>query len=89
MNYPETYLHICHNQSGEHWIQEIKSNWIVDIKVRIKHWIKTQFCDEIKLNGDIMPMVDGEYTATIYTDGREPDGGICWDCAGFYTTLTY
>lgn len=88
VTYPETYLYVYNNRSGESWIQEIKDNWLMDIKTRIKHFLKTEFCDEVKLDGDICRL-DGEYTATIYTDGREPDGGVCWDSAGFYCKSTY
>ena len=88
MNYPETYLHIRHNQSGETWIQEIKPNWLLDIQTRIRHFLKTEFGGELKLDG-IQAHLDGDYTATIYTDGREPDCGICWCYAGFWVKTTY
>ncbi len=89
MTYPETYLYVYHNRSGDFWIQEIQPNWLMDITARIKHFLKTEFSGELKLDGKPISMIDGDYTATIYTDYREPDGGVCWDCAGFYTKSAY
>ena len=80
----ETYLHIRHNSTGEEWTQEIEDDWTMDLKSRVKHWLKGEFCGELKLDGDIDIMLDGEYTGTIYTDNRKPDSGICWTCGGFY-----
>jgi len=88
--YPETYLHVYENATGEEWIQEIKSNWVLDLRARIQHFLRTEFAGEVKLDGGLDPTCSGgNYTATIYTDHREPDCGVCWDSAGFWVVATY
>lgn len=85
----ETYLYITHCQSGETYVEEIKGNMLLDLKTRVKHWLKKQFSGEIELDGELMPQLDGEYYAAIYTDNRQPDSCIVWQSGGFYTKMTY
>jgi len=87
MQYPECYLHIICCASGEEWIQEIKPMWGLDLKTRIKRWLRDQWGGEIALDGEIMPKLDGEYYAKIITDHRPPDSVIVWDGGGFYTKI--
>ena len=84
----DTILHIVHNHSGEEWTQPIKSSWCIDLRTRILYFLRTEFSGELRLDGELSQL-DGEYTATIYTDGRQPGCGICWESAGFYTVAAY
>jgi len=88
IQYPETYLRVVNNQSGQEWIQEIKPRWIIDLRTRIAHFLRTEFSGEVKISGDLSEL-DGEYTASIYTDGRRPEFFVCWDVKGFWTEPTY
>jgi hypothetical protein len=80
----DCYLIVEHCQSGETYVQEIKPNWVIGLETRIKHWLKTEYCDELALDGELMPSLPGEYYARIMTDNRQPDSVVCWDAAGFY-----
>jgi hypothetical protein len=87
--YPETYLHVTECRSGQEWILPIRGNAKLDLRHNIKRWVKQEFCGEFKLNGELMPKLDGDYYGQIMTDGRSPDSVICWEGAGFYLTATY
>lgn len=85
----DCYLHVEHCQSGETYIQEIKPNWTLGLKTRVKYWLKTEFSGELALDGELMPSLQGEYYARIMTDNRQPDSIVCWTAGGFYTKPTY
>lgn len=82
--YPDCYLHVTECRSGETWIQPIHPNAHLDIKRQVKKWIANQFCGELALDGDLMPRLEGDYYATIITDGRPPDSVVVWTSGGFY-----
>ena len=82
--WPDQYLHITECRSGEQWIVPLKSNARLDLKRWVKRWIKTEFSDELFLDGDLTPKIAGAYYATIITDGRPPDCAIVWNSGGFY-----
>lgn len=81
--YPDCYIQIEECRSGEKWILPIKGNQTLNLKTRIKSWIKAHFGEGWLLDGDIMPKLQGDYYGAIYTDNRPPDG-VCWDAGGFY-----
>lgn len=87
--YPETYLHVSRMEDGEEWIVPITSRETLDLKLRIKAWLKDEFGGELALDGEIQPMLDGQYYGKIMTDARSPESGICWNGGGFYTKVTY
>lgn len=74
---------------GEEWIKEITGRQSLDLKTRVKAWIKEEFCDQLRLNGDLMPGLEGEYYAKIITDQRPPDSVVVWNSGGFFTEMTY
>jgi hypothetical protein len=83
--YPECYIHIQELRSGEVWIQEIKPQWILDITVRVKHWIKEHFEGLALLDSSVMTGIEGDYYATIYLHGEDPNEDCgCWTSGGFY-----
>lgn len=82
--YPDCYLHVTECRSGVEWIVKIRGNATLDLKRRIKAWIKREFCGELHLDGEIMPRLEGDYYAKIMMDGRPPDSPICWTSGGFY-----
>ena len=84
----DTILHVVHNQSGEEWSIDIGERQVIDLRTRVLHFLRTEFSGELRLDGELTRL-DGEYTATIYTDGRHPGCGVCWESAGFYTAATY
>jgi hypothetical protein len=84
--YPDTYLHVTECQGGETWIIPIRGNGTLDLKRQIKKWIKSEFQGQLKLDGNLMPKLDGNYFGKIMTDGRPPNSVICWTSGGFYLT---
>jgi len=91
MKYPDCYLHIEECRSGQTWIFPIRGNGLLDLKHQIKRWCKREFCGELKLDGELMPKLQGDYYGKIMTDGRPPESVVCWTGAGFYlqSTLKY
>ena len=87
--YPDCYLHVTECRSGEEWIVPIKGKMTLDLSTRVKQWIKNEYCGEFKLDGELTPLVDGDYYAKIMTDGRPPDSVVCWTSGGFYIKSTY
>ncbi len=43
---------------------------------------------EFRLDGDLMPKLNGDYYARIMTDGRPPESVVCWSSGGFYLKHT-
>lgn len=84
MKYPDCYLHVEDCRSGQTWIMPITGNKTLDITLRVKEWIKNEFCGELKLDGELMPKLEGEYYAKILTDNRGPDSIVVWDSGGFF-----
>jgi hypothetical protein len=82
--YPDCYLHVRDEKSGEEWIMPIRGNSLLDLKHQVKIWIKKEFGGELVLDGNIMPKLAGDYYAKIMTDGRSPDSVVCWTSGGFY-----
>ena len=82
--YPDCYLHVLECRSGTTWVVPIRGNGLLDLRHQLKRWVKREFCGELKLDGALMPKLEGEYYGKIMTDGRPPDSVICWDGAGFY-----
>ncbi len=87
--YPDQYLHITECRSGESDIIPIGPNTKLDIEKLVKKWAKDKFCGELRLDGDLMPGLEGDFYAAIYTDGRSPDSGVVWDSGGFYLKSSY
>lgn len=87
--WPRVYLHVRHISSGEEWVQPLRGNAALNLRLRVRRWLREEFAGELALDGDIMPRLDGEYYAQIMTDGRAPDAGVCWSSGGFYTVTTY
>ena len=82
--WPETYMHVEECRSGQVWIVPLRGNASLSISKQVKKWAKQEFGGELRLDPPIMPRLQGDYYAAIYTDGREPTCGICWDSGGFY-----
>jgi hypothetical protein len=83
-DYPDCYLHVEECRSGQTWIVPIRDRQTLDLKKRVKEWIKGEFCGECLLDGELMPNLQGDYYAKIMTDGRPPDSVVCWTSGGFY-----
>jgi hypothetical protein len=88
--YPDCYLYIVEEKTGQTWIAEIKGKTKLDLKKRIKAWIKSEYGGEIVLDGDIVSNGSGicDYTGTIFTDHNPPDPVVCWDSCGFFLKST-
>lgn len=82
--FPDCYLHVEECRSGETWIEPIGGAQKLDLKLRVKNWIKKQFGGGLVLDGHLMPKLQGDYYAKIMTDGRPPDSIVCWTSGGFY-----
>ena len=82
--FPEQYLHVTECRSGEAWIVPLRGNATLDLKRQVKRWIASEFGGELRIDGELMPRIDGDYYAQIITDGRAPDSGVVWSSGGFY-----
>ena len=87
--WPDYYLHVRECRSGEEWIMPLRGNSLLNLKHQIKKWVKREFTGELRLDGEIMPKLDGDYYGKLMTDGRSPDSIICWEGGGFYLSSTY
>jgi hypothetical protein len=87
--YPDCYLHVREEHSGQEWIYPIRGNARLDLKACIQRWLKREFSGELRLSGAITPRLGGEYYARIMTDNRPPESVVCWTSGGFYTEVTY
>jgi hypothetical protein len=84
MNYPEQYLHVYHNQSGEEFVVPIADDTLLDIEKLCSDWAESHFCGEANPEFAYGPeSACLEYYARIITDGRSPDSCICWTSVGF------
>jgi len=86
--YPDTYLHVTDCRSGQTWIKPLRGNSVLDLTHQVRKWVKEEFSGELRLNGDIMPKLDGDYYGKIMTDGRPPDSVVCWEGGGFFLEAT-
>lgn len=84
---PDCYLYVTESRSGQEWIMPLRGNSKLDLKTQIKNWVKKEFGGELRLNGQIMPKLEGDYYGKIMTDGRPPESVICWDGGGFYLKM--
>jgi hypothetical protein len=82
--YPDCYLHVREERSGEEFIKPLRGNSSLDLKYQVKKWIKENFGGELMLDGKLMPRLSGDYYARIMTDGRPPDSVVCWTSGGFF-----
>ena len=86
--YPDQYLHVTHNPSGETWIVPIAPNAHLDVERHVKKWAKStdllEDCDGNQYRVHIANHSFGglEYHAAIYTDGRAP-GSVYWEAVDF------
>lgn len=46
MKYPETYLHVRYNKSGQEWIMSLRGNSRLNLKTQIKNWVKKEYFTE-------------------------------------------
>ena len=67
----------------------LRGNSVLDLTKQVRKWVLEEFSGELRLNGDIMPKLDGDYYGKIMTDGRPPDSVVCWEGGGFFLETTY
>lgn len=82
--YPDCYLAVEECRSGTYWIAPLRGNALLDLKHQVKRWIKSEFGGAFRLNGNLMPRLQGDYFAQIVTDGRPIDSTVVWQSGGFY-----
>ncbi len=83
--YPDQYLYVEHNASGEKWIMPLSPRRSLDIKKLTREFVDLE-C--LRPDDDIISWANnsfsGEYSVAIITDGRHPFGGIVWTSNSFY-----
>jgi hypothetical protein len=82
--WPECYLHVLECRSGQEWIKPITGKTTLNLKLRVKQWAKEEFGGELRLDGEIMPKLEGDYYVQILTDYDSPHGHKCWTGGGFW-----
>lgn len=80
--YPDQYLHIREESSGEEDIVPLSDDTPLDLEVLVRKWVHDMSSGELELDGKVSRHV-GEYYATIKTDGEPPNSAVCWDSGGF------
>jgi len=82
---PECYCFLENNRSGEKWFKPIFGRQMPDVVVQGKKMIRALYSDYIVNIGVQKPSIGtGDYTATVYTDGRKPNCGVCWGSADMF-----
>lgn len=84
--YPEQYLHIRDNRSGEEYLVPFEADEPMALEAMTDRWIAEHSGGELVRDGAMTRSIDGDYYARIMTDGRSPESVCCWDGAGFYLT---
>ena len=82
--YPDQYLHVTECRSGQTWIRPLRDNARLDLDHWVRTWVKEEFNGELRIDGRLMPRIEGDYYAVIITDGRPPDSVVVWESGGFY-----
>ena len=83
--YPDQYLRVCNNRTGETFIMEIADDEPLDIEALILKWFKREFGQDHEHVFEFHKSNFGasQYDAAIITDGRPPDTCIVWTSAEF------
>lgn len=87
--WPDCYLHVTECRSGDTWVVPIRGNAKLDLRTRLESWVKSEYGGELRIDGQLMPGLDGDYYGKIMTDGRPPDSVVVWESGGFYLKSTY
>ena len=82
--YPDCYLHVRDCKSGEEWIMPLTGRSLLDLTRQVKKWVREEFSGEMRLDGELMPRLEGDYYAQLKTDSRPPGSMVCWTSGGFY-----
>ena len=82
--YPDQYLYVEECCSGQQWIRPLRASAKLDLTAQVKRWIRDEFDSEYRLDGSIVPKLQGDYYASLLTDGRPPYSAVVWDSGGFY-----
>ena len=80
----DCYMVVRECRSGREWVRPVRKREKVDLEALIRKWAKEEFNGELRLDGKLIPKLDGDYYARIITDGRPPDSGVVWSASGFY-----
>lgn len=101
---PDCYLYVRECRSGQTWIVPsqaprgsgktdfgltLRGNSTLDLERQIKKWAKSEYAGELRLDGKIMPRLEGDYYARIMTDGHPPDSIVSWESGGFYLKQSF
>ena len=78
------YMVVRECRSGREWIRPVRKQEHVNLEALIRKWAKEEFNGELRLDGELMPRLEGDYYAKIITDGRPPDSVVVWAASGFY-----
>ena len=80
----DCYMVVRECRSGQEWVRPVRKREKVDLEALIRKWAKEEFDGELRLDGKLMPRLEGDYYARIITDGRPPDLVVVWASGGFY-----
>lgn len=82
--WPDAYLHVRDEQSGDEWVCPIHGNAHLDLETLVKKWVSDEFGGELELDGGFMRGLAGTHYARIMTDNRPPDSIVCWTSGGVF-----
>jgi len=80
----EVYLFVEDCRTGQEWFVEIDEDVPLDLEEQVSLWVEEQFEGELKIDGKLMPALEGDYYAQIKTDWAPKNSVVCWESGGFY-----
>jgi len=80
---PRCFLMVRYTKSGEEWIKPLRSNSLLDLTYQVRKWVKEHFASELRLDGEVMPKVEGDFYAELVFD-IIPEEERCWEGGGFF-----
>lgn len=89
---PTQYCHLCENATGKEWIYPLTDwqslNGEYHGRKMVRHLLKNDCYDVVlTIPYSSAQTFSGDYTATIYTDEREPSGSVFWQSCEIFVTL--
>ena len=88
---PTQYCHLYENATGKEWIYPLTDRESLNAKHHgrkmVRHLLKNDCYDiTLMIPYSSFRTFSGDYTATIYTDEREPSGRVFWHSCEIFVT---
>ena len=89
---PTRYCHLYKKTTGEQWIYPLTDEQTLSAnhqgRKMVSHLLKNDCYDiTLMVSKSSFRTFSGDYTATVYTDGREPSDSVFWHSCEIFVTL--